>query len=78
MDTRVKQFIDLNKENILSVYNFICSSGITVSYLFLKNADCIRPELLTDARDCVVSYPYVQMLGMEEAMRECVGKYVKI
>ena len=79
MDTKVKQFIDCNRDNISSVYNFVCSSGETVVYIFFKQQHCERLELLTEARANAVSpYPLSVERALEQTMRECVGEYVEI
>ena len=78
MDMRVKNFIDLNKENITSVYNYECSAGVSVVYIFLKTPDCKGIELLADANDCVEAHPYMSIDGMEQDFRERVGAYVEV
>jgi hypothetical protein len=78
MDMKIKEFIKLNRHKISSVYNIACSSGDYVVYILLKTGNCERLDLLSDARDCVLSYPYVDECGLEKEIERCIGQYVEI
>lgn len=77
MNEKIKRFININRENIQNVYQFVCDSGESSVYIFMNKQDSKHMELLTEAIDDDVSV-YPLPAQYEPALADCVGEYIEI
>ena len=82
MNEKLIKYVALNKSRISSVFTFVCSSGEKTVYIFLKDQDCIRPELVSEAWKADEGETEIYLLStersLEQTMRGCVGEFVNL
>ena len=80
MNKYIQEFLEINKQLISSVCEFICSSQEKIIYIFLKAKGCKNMELLTEAEfdEGITVYILSTEYEIEKTVKERVPLYAKI
>jgi len=77
MDTNIRKFIEINKSKIAKIYNYQCTSGEYMVYIFLKEVGD-NWELLWAARENCVVNTIMCNDEKENVFNDKVGEYIEI
>ncbi|MCL2015157.1 MAG: hypothetical protein FWG68_02795 [Defluviitaleaceae bacterium] len=77
MDTNISKYIEINKSRIAKVYNYQCSDGGYIVYIFLKEPDTNWELLWAAMENCDVNTIMIND-EVEKIFTEEVGEYIEI
>ncbi|MCL2015160.1 MAG: hypothetical protein FWG68_02810 [Defluviitaleaceae bacterium] len=78
MDPNISKYIEINKDRIAKVYNYQCSDGGYIVYIFFKETGRTNRELLWAAMEnCDVNTIMVND-EVERIFTEEMGEYIEI